>query len=73
LVNASDLAWAEELKAAGLSLDPVFTLKTWRSLLAMSRSGALKNKKVLFWNTYNAFDYRQQLPQLLSSLGQFHA
>jgi 1-aminocyclopropane-1-carboxylate deaminase/D-cysteine desulfhydrase-like pyridoxal-dependent ACC family enzyme len=73
LVNASDLAWAEELKAAGLSLDPVFTLKTWRSLLAMSRSGALKNKKVLFWNTYNAFDYGRHVPQVLSSLGQFHA
>ena len=73
LVNASDLAWAEELKAVGLSLDPVFTLKTWRSLLAMSQSGALKNKKVLFWNTYNAFDYGQHMPQVISSLGQLHA
>jgi hypothetical protein len=26
----------------------------------------LKNKKVLFWNTYNKFDYT---PPLLSSLG----
>jgi 1-aminocyclopropane-1-carboxylate deaminase/D-cysteine desulfhydrase-like pyridoxal-dependent ACC family enzyme len=54
------------LKEAGLSLDPVFTLKAWRSLLTMSQTGALKNKKVLFWNTYNSFDY---MPPLLSSLG----
>jgi len=54
------------LKEAGLTLDPVFTLKAWRSLLTMSQAGALKNKKVLFWNTYNSFDY---MPPLLSSLG----
>ncbi len=66
LIEDADVARAEELKEAGLSLDPVFTLKTWRSLLTMSQTGALKNKKVLFWNTYNSFDYT---PPLLSSLG----
>ncbi|WP_187435508.1 pyridoxal-phosphate dependent enzyme [Bradyrhizobium cytisi] len=66
LVEDTDLAWANELKEAGLSLDPVFTLKAWRSLLTMSQAGALKNKRVLFWNTYNSFDY---MPSLLSSLG----
>ncbi|HEY0218270.1 MAG TPA: pyridoxal-phosphate dependent enzyme [Afipia sp.] len=66
LVEDADRARAEELKEAGLTLDPVFTLKTWRSLLTMSQTGALKNKKVLFWNTYNSFDY---MPPLLSSLG----
>ncbi len=66
LIEGADVAWAEELKEAGLRLDPVFTLKAWRSLLTMSQTGALKNKKVLFWNTYNSFDYT---PPLLSSLG----
>ncbi len=66
LVEGNDLAWANELKEAELSLDPVFTLKAWRSLLTMSQAGALRNKKVLFWNTYNSFDY---MPPLLSSLG----
>jgi 1-aminocyclopropane-1-carboxylate deaminase/D-cysteine desulfhydrase-like pyridoxal-dependent ACC family enzyme len=66
LVEGTDVAWASELKEAGLNLDPVFTLKAWRSLLTMSQAGALKNKKVLFWNTYNRFDYT---PPLLSSLG----
>ncbi|WP_346770898.1 pyridoxal-phosphate dependent enzyme [Bradyrhizobium sp. CW11] len=66
LVEAADVAWANELEEAGLILDPVFTLKAWRSLLTMSKAGALKNKKVLFWNTYNSFDY---MPPLLSSLG----
>jgi 1-aminocyclopropane-1-carboxylate deaminase/D-cysteine desulfhydrase-like pyridoxal-dependent ACC family enzyme len=56
LVEGADVAWAKELKAAGLILDPVFTLKAWRSLRTMSRTGWLKNKKVLFWNTYNSFD-----------------
>lgn len=66
LVEDADITRAEELKEAGLSLDPVFTLKTWRSMLTMSAEGALKNKKVVFWNTFNSFD---STPLLLSSLG----
>ena len=66
LIEPADDERAKELKEAGLSLDPVFTLKAWRSLLTMSQAGALKNKKVLFWNTYNSFDY---MAPLLSSLG----
>jgi 1-aminocyclopropane-1-carboxylate deaminase/D-cysteine desulfhydrase-like pyridoxal-dependent ACC family enzyme len=65
LIERADGEWAKELKEAGLSLDPVFTLKAWRSLLTMSQAGALKDKKVLFWNTYNSFDFT---PPLLSSL-----
>jgi 1-aminocyclopropane-1-carboxylate deaminase/D-cysteine desulfhydrase-like pyridoxal-dependent ACC family enzyme len=66
LIEPADGERAKELQEAGLSLDPVFTLKAWRSLLIMSQTGALKNKKVLFWNTFNSFDY---MPPLLSSLG----
>jgi 1-aminocyclopropane-1-carboxylate deaminase/D-cysteine desulfhydrase-like pyridoxal-dependent ACC family enzyme len=66
LIEAADGERAKELREAGLTLDPVFTLKAWRSLLTMSQAGALKNKMVLFWNTYNSFDYT---PPLLSSLG----
>jgi 1-aminocyclopropane-1-carboxylate deaminase/D-cysteine desulfhydrase-like pyridoxal-dependent ACC family enzyme len=66
LIEPADGERAKELKEAGLSLDPVFTLKAWRSLLTMSRTGALKTKRVLFWNTFNSFDYA---PPLLSSLG----
>jgi 1-aminocyclopropane-1-carboxylate deaminase/D-cysteine desulfhydrase-like pyridoxal-dependent ACC family enzyme len=66
LIEPADSERAKELQEAGLSLDPVFTLKAWRSLLTMSQTGALKNKKVLFWNTFNSFDY---MPPLLSSLG----
>ncbi|HEX7563867.1 MAG TPA: pyridoxal-phosphate dependent enzyme [Bradyrhizobium sp.] len=66
LIAPADGERAKELKEAGLNLDPVFTLKAWRSLLTMSQTGALKNKKVLFWNTFNSFDY---MPPLLSSLG----
>jgi 1-aminocyclopropane-1-carboxylate deaminase/D-cysteine desulfhydrase-like pyridoxal-dependent ACC family enzyme len=66
LIEPADGERAKELKEAGLSLDPVFTLKAWRSLLNMSQTGALKAKRVLFWNTFNSFDYA---PPLLSSLG----
>jgi 1-aminocyclopropane-1-carboxylate deaminase/D-cysteine desulfhydrase-like pyridoxal-dependent ACC family enzyme len=66
LVESADIAWADELKDAGLTLDPVFTLKAWRSLLKKSRNGELKDKKVVFWNTYNSFDFA---PPVLSSLG----
>jgi 1-aminocyclopropane-1-carboxylate deaminase/D-cysteine desulfhydrase-like pyridoxal-dependent ACC family enzyme len=57
LLDPMDVHWREELATAGLKLDPVFTLKAWRSMLRMSEAGALKNKRVLFWNTYNSFDY----------------
>jgi 1-aminocyclopropane-1-carboxylate deaminase/D-cysteine desulfhydrase-like pyridoxal-dependent ACC family enzyme len=67
LIEQADGERAKELKEVGLSLDPVFTLKTWRSMRTMSRTGALKNKKVLFWNTYNSFD--DSTSPLLSSLG----
>jgi 1-aminocyclopropane-1-carboxylate deaminase/D-cysteine desulfhydrase-like pyridoxal-dependent ACC family enzyme len=70
LIEQADGERAKDLKEAGLCLDPVFTLKAWRSLLTMSQTGALKNKKVLFWNTYNSFDY---MPPLLSSLGSLDA
>ncbi|MDE2364669.1 MAG: pyridoxal-phosphate dependent enzyme [Hyphomicrobiales bacterium] len=57
LVEASDEVWRDRFAAAGVKLDPVFTLKAWRSLTRMAESGALKGKRVIFWNTYNAFDY----------------
>lgn len=73
LVRAADVAWQQELEAVGLKLDPVFTLKAWRSLVAMAEAGALKGKRVLFWNTYNAFDYVDNALPLLSGLSNDHA
>jgi 1-aminocyclopropane-1-carboxylate deaminase/D-cysteine desulfhydrase-like pyridoxal-dependent ACC family enzyme len=73
LVRAADVAWQQELEAAGLKLDPVFTLKAWRSLVSMAEAGALKRKRVLFWNTYNAFDYVDNALPLLSGLKSHHA
>lgn len=73
LVQPSDVAWRDELEAVGLKLDPVFTLKTWRSLVGMADAGALKGKRVLFWNTYNAFDYIDNALPLLSGLKASHA
>jgi 1-aminocyclopropane-1-carboxylate deaminase/D-cysteine desulfhydrase-like pyridoxal-dependent ACC family enzyme len=73
LLRPADVEWREELEAAGLNLDPVFTLKAWRSMVAMSEAGALKNKRVLFWNTYNSFDYAAYAQSLLSNIGDARA
>jgi 1-aminocyclopropane-1-carboxylate deaminase/D-cysteine desulfhydrase-like pyridoxal-dependent ACC family enzyme len=73
LIQATDAAWREELGSAGLMLDPVFTLKAWRSFVAMAQTGILKNKRVLFWNTYNSFDYNAYMQSLLSGLDHRHA
>jgi 1-aminocyclopropane-1-carboxylate deaminase/D-cysteine desulfhydrase-like pyridoxal-dependent ACC family enzyme len=72
-VHEADLEWQHELGRAGLKLDPVFTLKAWRSMISMSQAGALKGKRVLFWNTYNAFDYVDNTLPLLSGLDSRHA
>jgi hypothetical protein len=73
LVQKTDVAWKEELESAGLRLDSVFTLKAWRSLVSMAQSGALKNKRVLFWNTYNSFDYGGYAQPFLSDLDHRYA
>ena len=73
LINASDEAWRDDLAAAGVKLDPVFTLKAWRSLTAMADAGALKNKRILFWNTYNAFDYAGNASPVAREPGDGHA
>ena len=70
LMQATDVPWHDELAAAGVGLDPVFTLKAWRSLVSMADSGALKGKRVLFWNTYNAFDYTGFAPSLSADTGE---
>jgi len=73
LIRDDDAAWRDELAEGGLTLDPVFTLKAWRSLVAMSRSGTLKNKRVLFWNTYHAYDFAAYAQPLLSVSAPSHA
>jgi 1-aminocyclopropane-1-carboxylate deaminase/D-cysteine desulfhydrase-like pyridoxal-dependent ACC family enzyme len=67
LVDAKDLAWRDALQANGVRLDPCFTLKAWRSIVTMAQSGALNNKKVLFWNTNNAFEYESRLLNLIAT------
>jgi 1-aminocyclopropane-1-carboxylate deaminase/D-cysteine desulfhydrase-like pyridoxal-dependent ACC family enzyme len=42
--------------AAGLHLDPTYTGKTLAALLARGAEGALADRTVLFWNTYNSRD-----------------
>ena len=44
-----------------LLLDNTFTIKTLQALVDRSKQGVLKEKTVLFWNSYNRFDYSQLL------------
>ena len=73
LIQSADVPWRDELASAGIGLDPVFTQKAWRSLVSMAETGALKGKRVLFWNTYNAFDYAGYVPSLSVDSGGAHA
>ena len=73
LTRSTDIPWRDELASAGIGLDPVFTQKAWRSLVSMAETGALKGKRVLFWNTYNAFDYAGYVPSLSAGSGDVHA
>jgi 1-aminocyclopropane-1-carboxylate deaminase/D-cysteine desulfhydrase-like pyridoxal-dependent ACC family enzyme len=73
LVRDDDIAWRSELKELGIGLDPVFTLKAWRSLVSLAQTGAFRDKRVLFWNTYNSFDYNAHMGPLLSGRPQLHA
>lgn len=73
LVQSTDLAWRDEFASSGVMLDPVFTLKAWRSLTSMAETGALKGKRVLFWNTYNAFDYASFATLPSPQSGALHA
>jgi len=73
LIGAEDAAWRDELAGEGLKLDPVFTLKAWRSLAAFGKSGALRDKRVLFWNTYHSYDYAAHARSLLSASAASHA
>ncbi len=73
LIQAADIPWHDELASAGIGLDPVFTQKAWRSLVSMAETGALRSKRVLFWNTYNAFDYAGYVPSSPAASGDAHA
>ena len=73
LIRSADVPWHDELASVGIGLDPVFTQKAWRSLVSMAETGALKGKRVLFWNTYNAFDYAGYVPSLSADSDGAHA
>ena len=73
LIQPADVPWRDELASAGIGLDPVFTQKAWRSLISMAETGALKGKRVLFWNTYNAFDYTGYVPSSSTDSAGDHA
>jgi len=49
---------------AGLKLDGTYTGKALAALIADGRKGELKNKDVLFWNTYNSSNLQPHVVSL---------
>ncbi len=45
----------------GIKLDGTYTGKTLAALIADSKEGRLKDKTVLFWNTYNSRDFSKPI------------
>jgi hypothetical protein len=54
-------ALCHEAFAQGVVLDSTFTAKTFASLKKFGSEGLFRNSTVLFWNTYNRFDYKRLL------------
>jgi 1-aminocyclopropane-1-carboxylate deaminase/D-cysteine desulfhydrase-like pyridoxal-dependent ACC family enzyme len=62
LINAAGAqAMARAKELANLQLDEMFTANAFAALLADGESGALQDKTVLWWNTYNSIDFSAQI------------
>ena len=48
----------------GIALEGTYTGKTFAALLADAASGALRDKTVLFWNTYNSRDFTDEVKDM---------
>jgi D-cysteine desulfhydrase len=48
----------------GIALEGTYTGKTFAALLADAASGALRDKTVLFWNTYNSRDFTDDVKDM---------
>jgi D-cysteine desulfhydrase len=61
---------------AGLELETTYTAKAFAALLSEGRKGTLRDKIVLFWNTYNSRDMEtvlHPLPDFRSLPRRFHS
>lgn len=59
--DAVDLTYKLEGKSKGFKLDTTYTGKTMAAMFDYLRKDENKNKKVLFWNTYNSNDLDKYL------------
>jgi len=48
----------------GLKLEGTYTGKTFAALSADARRGVLTDRTVLFWNTYNSYDFSEEIEAL---------
>jgi len=62
LVNSAGVRAMERAKElANLQLDEMFTANAFATLLADGESGALQDKTILWWNSYNSVDFSTQI------------
>jgi 1-aminocyclopropane-1-carboxylate deaminase/D-cysteine desulfhydrase-like pyridoxal-dependent ACC family enzyme len=62
LVNSAGVQAMERAKElANLQLDEMFTANAFAALLADGESGALQDKTVLWWSSYNSRDFSAQI------------
>ncbi len=62
LANSAGAKAVERAKEwANLQLDEMFTANAFAALLADGESGALQDKTVLWWNSYNSRDFSSQI------------
>lgn len=59
--SESEQACKLMLEHAGIILDQVYSAKCFAALQAHAQQGKLNNKTILFWNTFCAHDFSQEL------------
>ncbi len=55
-------------KTQNIGLEHVYTGKCMAALIDAAEKGLLRDKQVMFWNTYNSLPYQQRLPSVIKKL-----
>jgi hypothetical protein len=61
LLNAAGAQAMNQAAADNLQLDEMFSANAFAALLADGTAGQLRDKTVLWWNSYNSRDFSSQI------------
>ncbi len=62
-MSASVADGARMAREHGITLDGTFSAKAFHTMTLYARNGLLKNRRVLFWNTYQRFPFETLIPE----------